>query len=110
MSQITYHYATVSKAIDELRAKGFTEDFNLADNCLVCNSAKFNDDEFEITHVYFYEGETDPGDEATVYGIESTSGVKGILVTGDEADEDAMTNAIIQKLLVHRNDSRKNKQ
>lgn len=100
---ITYHYTTVSKALEELRQKGFTEDFNLQENCLVCNSGKFNKDEFEVTHVYFYEGETDPGDEATVYGIESKSGIKGVLVTGDEADEDEMTNAIIQKLLVHRN-------
>lgn len=100
---ITYHYTTVSKALEELRQKGFTEDFNLHENCLVCNSGKFNEDEFEVTHVYFYEGETDPGDEATVYGIESKSGIKGVLVTGDEADEDEMTNAIIQKLLVHRN-------
>lgn len=100
---ITYHYTTVSKAIEELRQKGFTEDFNLHENCLICSAGKFNENEFEITHVYFYEGETDPGDEATVYGIESQSGVKGVLVTGDEADEDEMTNAIIQKLLVHRN-------
>lgn len=100
---ITYHYATVSKAIEQLREKGFTEDFNLDENCLICNSGKFEDDEFEITHVYFYEGETDPGDEATVYGIESHSGINGILVTGDESDTDAMSNAIIQKLLVHRN-------
>jgi hypothetical protein len=100
---ITYHYTTVSKAIEELRQKGFTEDFNLHENCLVCSAGKYNEDEFEVSHIYFYEGETDPGDEATVYGIESKSGIKGVLVTGDEADEDEMTNAIIQKLLVHRN-------
>ena len=99
---ITYHYTTVSKAIEELRLKGFTEDFNLEENCLICNSAKFQDEEFEVSHVYFYEGETDPGDEATVYGIESASGIKGVLVTGDETDTDAMSNAVIQKLLVHR--------
>ncbi|WP_159800418.1 hypothetical protein [Flavobacterium sp. MK4S-17] len=99
---IQYHYATVYKAIEELRAKGYTEDFNLHENCLVCNSAKFNDDDFEVTHIYFYEGETDPGDEATVYGIESKSGIKGILVTGDEMDTDPMTNSVINKLLVHR--------
>lgn len=99
---ITYHYATVSKAIEQLREKGFTEDFNLDSNCLICNAGRFNNDEFEISHVYFYEGESDPGDEATVYGIESKSGVKGILVTGDETDSDAMSDAIIQKLLVHR--------
>ena len=100
---ITYHYATVSVALEQLREKGFDEDFNLEENCLACSSGKFDEDEFEITHVYFYEGESDPGDEATVYGIESKSGVKGVLVTGDEQDEDGGSNAVIQKLLVHRN-------
>lgn len=99
---IQYHYATVTKAIDELRQKGFTEDFNLDENCLVCNSGKFGHDEFEISDIYFYEGESDPGDEATVYGIVSTSGTKGILVTGDEQDMDPMSDRIIEKLLVHR--------
>lgn len=104
---IQYHYATVSKAIDELRQKGFTEDLNLQDNCLVCSSGKFNEDEFEVTHVYFYEGESDPGDEATVYGIESKSGIKGVLVTGDEMYSDDMARAIVDKLIVHRKNNSK---
>ena len=37
-------------------------------------------DNFEIVHVYRYEGETDPGDEATVYGIKSSTGEKGVFV------------------------------
>lgn len=101
--EIQYHYATVSKAIEELRQKGYNEDFNLDNNYLVCNSGRFGHDEFVITDIYFYEGETDPGDEATVYGIQSASGHKGVLVTGDEADLDPMSDQIIDKLLVHRN-------
>ena len=34
-------YDTVTEAINALRAKGFTEDFNLAENCLVCNAQRF---------------------------------------------------------------------
>ncbi|MFL9838764.1 hypothetical protein ABS768_14740 [Flavobacterium sp. ST-75] len=98
-----YHYATVLKAIEELREKGFTEDFNLHENCLVCNTDKFEAEEFEISHIYYYEGDSNPGDEATVYGIESKSGIKGILVTGDEQDTDPMSKSIIDKLLVSRN-------
>jgi hypothetical protein len=29
------HYATVSEAIEQLRQKGFTMDFNLEKNCIV---------------------------------------------------------------------------
>jgi len=106
---IKYHYATVSKAIDELREKGYTEDFNLHENCLVCNSGRFSDEEFEVTEIYFYEGESDPGDEATVYGIASKAGIKGILVTGDETFSDTMSDRVIDKLLVHRKSGRSGK-
>ena len=73
-----YHYATVSKALDELKEKGFTVDFNLNEDRI-----KNSVDEFEIVHIYRYEGQSDPGDEATVYGIKSNKGEKGVYVAGD---------------------------
>ena len=101
MEGANYHYETVTEAIRQLRAKGFTTDFNLKGTCIICNDIEYADDEFHITEIYRYEGESDPGDEATVYGIESHNGIKGILVTGDETDTDARSNAIIRKLLVN---------
>lgn len=76
------HYDTVSNALEKLRAQGFTTDFNLEENCISCAQGKFNADDFHVVDVYRYEGNTDPGDEAAVYAIESTSGIKGTLVTG----------------------------
>jgi hypothetical protein len=73
-----YHYATVSKALEELKEKGFTVDFNLQEDRI-----KNGGDEFEIVHIYRYEGQSDPGDEATVYGIKSNKGEKGVYVAGD---------------------------
>ncbi|MBF0695758.1 MAG: hypothetical protein IR153_11965 [Flavobacterium sp.] len=72
-----YHYATISKALEELTKKGFTVDYNLKENEIVENA-----ENFEIVEVYRYEGQTDPGDEATVYGILSKSGEKGVFVAG----------------------------
>ncbi|MES2747332.1 MAG: hypothetical protein V4648_03075 [Bacteroidota bacterium] len=77
MESQMYHYATVSKALEELAEKGFTVDFNILENRII-NSP----DDFEIVHIYRYEGESDPGDEATVYGIKSSTGEKGIFVVG----------------------------
>ena len=77
-----YHYATVSEAINELKKKGYNLDFNLTENCITCESGKFSEHEFEIKEIYRYEGDSDPGDEATVYGIEAHDGKKGILVDG----------------------------
>ena len=93
-----YHYATVTEAINELRKQGFTTDFNLEENCIVCHVGKFEPDDFEIVDVYRYEGNSDPGDEAAVYAIESKSGEKGILVTGYGISDDTYSNAILRKL------------
>jgi hypothetical protein len=97
MSHKTY-YAPVSEALERLRKQGFTLDFNLEENCIVCGRERFREDEFEIAEVYRYEGNTDPADEATVYGIISKSGLKGVLVTGYGISTDRMSDAILKKL------------
>ena len=78
MERQMYHYATVSKALEELKEKGFTTDFNLQEDKIISNP-----DNYEISHIYRYEGESDPGDEATVYGIKSKGGERGVFVAGD---------------------------
>ncbi len=92
------HYSTVSEAITELRKKGYTIDFNLEENCLTCDNHRFDHEEFEITEVYRYEGNTDPADEATVYGVESHNGLKGILVAGDGPSMKPATLEMLKKL------------
>lgn len=93
-----YHYATVVEAINQLREKGYTEDFNLEDNCIVCQNGKFTHEEFDVEEVYRYEGMSDPGDEATVYGVASNSGLKGVLVIGNASEVDARAASILRKL------------
>lgn len=90
-----YHYATVSKALDQLNEKGFTYDFNLNEDVI-----KKNPEKFEIVHVYRYEGNSDPGDEAVVYGIKSTSGKKGVYVAGFSANSDSETAKILSDLSI----------
>jgi hypothetical protein len=94
----TAHYDTVSKALDALRQQGYTVDFNLEENCISCDKGKFNADEFTIRDVYRYEGDSDPADEATVYAIESESGLKGVLVTGYGASSDSLSTPMLEKL------------
>jgi hypothetical protein len=90
-----YHYATVSKALDQLNEKGFTFDFNLNEDLI-----RKNPEKFEIVHVYRYEGDSDPGDEAVVYGIKSTSGKKGVYVAGFSANSDSETAKILLELSI----------
>lgn len=95
------HYATVSTALAELKKQGFTEDFNLDNNSIVCGVGKFQAADFDIVDVYRYEGNSDPGDEATVYAIQSNTGIKGVLVTGYGASEDSFSTEILEKLRAH---------
>ena len=98
MSQIQYKYASTSVAIDNLRKDGFTVDFNLEENCIICGSDKYDVDDFEIVQVYRYEGMSNPSDESTVYGIQSKDGVKGVLVTAYGMYTDSMSTALLRKL------------
>ena len=96
-----YNYDTVTEAVEGLRNRGYTLDFNLEENCLICNDLKFNASDFEIVEVYRFEGNSDPADEAVVYAIESNNGKKGILVGGYGISSDAMTGEMAKKLSIH---------
>lgn len=96
-------YDTLSEAVNGLRARGFTMDFNLSENCLVCNAARFDVKDFGIVEFHRFEGNTDPSDEAIVYAIESNDGLKGVLVSGYGISAEGMSAEMAQKLNMHRN-------
>ena len=95
-------YDTVTEAVTGLKERGFSLDFNLKENCLVCHEHKFNPEDFEIVEVYRFEGNTDPADEAVVYAIQSVDGLKGILVSGYGPSADSMSTEMAKKLQIHR--------
>lgn len=98
-----YVYDTVTEALEGLRKRGFTLDFNLAENCLICQGNRFDVRDFEISECYRFEGDTDPSDEAVVYAVESGNGVKGVLVTGYGISAEGMSAELAQKLRLDRN-------
>ena len=98
-----YTYDTVSEAVNGLKKRGFSLDFNLEENCLVCNNSKLNVDDFEIVEVHRFEGNSDPADEAVVYAIESKAGMKGVLVNGYGISADTLSSDMAKKLSVHKN-------
>lgn len=96
-----YTYDTVTAAVNGLKQRGYTIDFNLSENCLVCHEGQFGAEDFGIVEVYRFEGNTDPADEAVVYGIESNKGHKGILVNGYGISGDSLSNEMAKKLAMH---------
>ena len=94
-----YHYTSVAKALDELNEKGFTYDYNIHQDEIVKNPSKY-----EIVHIYRYEGDSNPDDEAVVYGIKSASGKKGVYVAGFAANSiNEATEVLIQLSIKGRN-------
>jgi len=95
------NYDTLSQAVDGLKERGYTHDFNLKENCLVCHGDKFNIDDFEIVETHRFEGNSDPADEAIVYAIEGKNGKKGILVSGYGISAEGMSAEMAKKLSMH---------
>lgn len=90
-----YHYTTVSEALNDLNEMGFTYDFNIHENEIVTNPHQH-----EVKHIYRYEGDSDPSDEAVVYGIKSSSGKKGVFVAGFSANSDDEAARVLAKLCI----------
>jgi quercetin dioxygenase-like cupin family protein len=92
---------TVSEVLNDLKKEGYTVDFNLQDNCLVChgNSLQIAPTEFQVDKHYRFEGQSDPGDEAVVYAISSAKhGVKGTLVNGYGISSEALGADMVKAL------------
>lgn len=98
------NYGTLSETITGLKNEGYTIDFNIQNDCLVCHqpNVALSPDEFEIDEVYRFEGATNPDDQSILYAISSKSaGVKGILVNGYGISSDGATDLLISKLNTH---------
>lgn len=83
-------YGTVTFATNMLRKAGFDKDFYFFNNAIVCDQAEFKANDLDIVVVYRYEGIIDSADQVSVYGLKSTSGIKGIFIAGDGIYCDAM--------------------
>ena len=94
-----YHYASVLEALKKLRKKGFIHDFNLQDE-----NIKKNPHHYKIVHVYRYDGDTDPDEEAVVYGITSNSGENGVYVAGFSANSGSEAATVLASLCIEGND------
>jgi hypothetical protein len=96
-------YDTVVEAVNGLKQRGYSIDFNLEADRISCPKTPLSlkPDEFEITEVYRFEGNSDPADEAVVYAIESRRGQRGVLVNGFGISADEVGEEMIKKLSIH---------
>ncbi len=77
-----YNYDTLSEAINDLQANGYTYDFNLKPECLHCASLniEIHPEDFVVDQFFRFEGMSSTDDNSILYAISSSDGLKGLLV------------------------------
>ncbi len=98
-------YDTVVAALNGLKARGYTVNFNIAFDKLICSDNRIclNPDEFEIVEMHRFEGNSNPADEDVVYAVESKSAdIKGVISSAFGVYADAASTAMLQKLTIQK--------
>ena len=98
------YYGTLSETISGLKNEGYTLDFNILEDCVICHQSNISlsPDDFEIDEVYRFEGASNPDDQAILYAISAkNANIKGVLVNGYGTSSDGMTDAMIARLRTH---------
>ncbi len=95
-------HATLSVAIEDLKAKGYTLDFNQQGAHLECKelNRNFKPEEFTITHAFRFEGMSSAGDNSVLYALETADGQKGQLVDAYGVYADSLSPEMIEKFRV----------
>ncbi|MGO3707525.1 MAG: phosphoribosylpyrophosphate synthetase [Mesonia hippocampi] len=93
-------FDTLSEAINTLKKEGYTEDFNLLEDCIESNleACKFMPDEFKIDKIYRFEGMSNPGDNAILFAVTTNTNLKGVLVDGYGVSGGQISKQLIDKL------------
>jgi hypothetical protein len=95
-------YTTLSEAINDLKERGYREDFNLQPHCLECtaHNVQWYPEDFVVDEYHRFEGMSNPDDNSIVFAISSSDGVKGTLVDAYGMYSENLTEPMIKKLAV----------
>jgi hypothetical protein len=89
-------FDTLSEAVN-----GLAKDFNLKPECVHCvaDDIVLSPKDFEIDHIFRFEGMSNPDDSSIVYAISSIDGtIKGTMVDAYGAYADPLNSEMISKL------------
>jgi len=98
------YYSTLSEAIEDLKKRGYREDFNLRPHCIECPSLslELHPENFAVDEFHRFEGMSNPDDNSIVFAISSDDGIKGTLVDAYGIYADSLTESMIKKLAIKR--------
>ncbi|WP_394906199.1 phosphoribosylpyrophosphate synthetase [uncultured Mesonia sp.] len=93
-------YKTLSQAMNQLKEKGYTYDFNLLDEHIENKKDKesYKPNEFEIDKVYRFEGMSNPSDNSILYAITTKNGKKELLTDAYGTYSGQISEELLNKL------------
>ena len=78
------YMSPMSTRVEASKEHGFTEEFDVESATHLINNStqlRYAPEDVDIVNFYRFEGMSDPGDNSILYEIQTSDGVKGILVT-----------------------------
>jgi hypothetical protein len=95
-------YSTLSEAINDLKKRGYKEDFNLRPECVECPALnlQWHPEKFTVDEYHRFEGMSNPDDNSIVFAISSDDGMKGTLVDAYGVYSENLNDAMVRKLHV----------
>ena len=94
------HSVSLTEVLLKLREKGFTFDFNKNKEDIILHPENYT-----IQYIFHYDGNSNPNDEANVYGIVSKYGLKGVFITEASANSSDNKAHIISKIAIKKKNS-----
>jgi hypothetical protein len=101
-------FETLSEAIADLKKRGYVNDFNLHPEWIECPplNLQLKPTEFHVDEVHRFEGMTNPDDSSILMAIQSTNGIKGLLVDAYGVYSDSLSAEMIKRLTIDGQTSR----
>lgn len=93
-------YNNLIDALQDLKARGYTNDFNLKPHCLECTSLalQLHPEDFEVKEFYRFEGDSSTDDNSILFAIESKDGIKGVLIDAYGVYAEALSSEMALKM------------
>jgi hypothetical protein len=89
---------SLATCLNRMVSDGYTEDFKVTEQGLEAlhNHSNFKPEQIQVINFFRFEGESDPGDNAILYVIETNDGTKGTLIDAYGVYNDAKVSRFMQ--------------
>ncbi len=95
-------YGTLSEAVDDLCAQGYTDELMITEEGILKHTEPLDPALFMIDSFHRFEGPSDPADLSIVYAISSEElGLKGLLIDGYGSSSREVIQKMVKRLPAH---------